>query len=146
MGYAFRFLSFDGAMDFDSLDETLAAGDPSWELDDVDDAAGRASLVREGDVWAELELARRGDGVFEGDLDLLRAALESLREGRDTIAAGLDRSVAMLHVRVVWGDRGEEETLDGLDRLWDLLFERWEGLLHAEAEAFYDRERSYELE
>lgn len=142
MGYAFRFLSPDEDLDLHAVDDALQAMDTRWRLD-IDDEAGRAVLFRGGDVLAEVEIGRRGEHVYDDELAQLRDALDAVHEGRDVVEAGLARSVTMLHLRVVWGGRGDDETLDALEQLWDLLFERWEGLLHAESEGFYDRERFY---
>lgn len=145
MGYAFRFLSADPALDLHFLDAALHARDERWHLD-IDEVAGRAQLTCEGEVLADVEIGRRGEGVFDDEIETLREVVEALKDGHEIVAAGLQRSACMLYVRVVWGSRSEDDTLAALEGVWDVLFERVEdGLLYAESQGFHARERVFEL-
>ena len=132
MGYYMRFLLEDERpLSLDVIMVGLRAVDPGFAL-----SAG-GELTRSGELLAQLEVNLPGDGLFEGDIGLLRDKAEDA--GGAEVAVRLGSVSAIVVAHILWQGRGVGETLDLLDPLWDWLIANRRGLLHADAEGFYDR-------
>lgn len=61
-----------------------------------------------------------------------------VKKPRERVLAFLRQVHVRLVVRVLWGGRGGNETLDRLDPLWEWLMVNYKGLLQADDEGFYE--------
>jgi hypothetical protein len=131
MGYYMRFLLEDERpLSLDIIMVGLRAVDPGFAL-----SAG-GELTRSGELLAQLEVNLPGDGLFEDDIGLLRDEADA--RGAE-VAVRLGSVTAIVAVHILWQGRSGDETLDLLDPLWDWLIANRRGLVHADAEGFYDR-------
>jgi hypothetical protein len=132
MGCYMRFLlEDDRPLSLDVIMAGLSAVDPGFAL-----SAG-GDLTRGGELLAQLELNQPGDGLFEDGVGLLCEQAEDA--GKPEVATRLGSVTAILAAQVLLQGRDTEETLDLLDPLWEWLIATRRGLLHADAEGFYDR-------
>jgi hypothetical protein len=131
VGYYIRFLQEDGApLTLDEVIAGLRADDAGFSLSDSGD------LSRDGELLAELEVNRPGDGTFDDEIRELRESAE-VAEGTD-VARRLDSVTVILAVRILFQARGAEKTFDLLEPLWGWLTASRQGLIHADGEGYYD--------
>jgi hypothetical protein len=135
MGYWMRFFDTKKpALTLRSLTSGLRRIDPRFGF-----ALGQ--LTYDGADFAQLDVSKPGDGLFDEELATFRACVEA-KGGRKSAAAKaevlatLDATRRTVAVRV--GDH--PEALDLLDTVWAWLFEHRAGLLQADGEGFYDGE------
>lgn len=143
MSHYMRFIATDGkAFTLADLEAGLKAEDEAYSLAD--------GLLRfDGEVYAEVEINRPGDGVFESEISTLREFLDEVEEGdRARVEKALRNARAVVVALPIHGERDEESTFDIIDALWDYLFEHHTGLLQADLEGYYDAsgELIYEAE
>lgn len=143
MSHYMRFIATDGkAFTLTDLEAGLKAEDEGYSLSD--------GLLRfDGEVYAEVEINRPGDGVFESEISTLREFLDEVEEGdRARVEKALRNARALVAALPIHGERDEESTLEVIDALWDYLFEHHTGLLQADLEGYYDAsgELIYEAE
>lgn len=117
-----------------SLTSALRRIDRQFGLD-----AGQ--LTYGGAAFAQIELSRPGDGIFEEEVANFRNCVEAKRGAKAAgakakLLATLDSAKRTVVVRV--GDH--DEALELLDVVWDWLFAHRSGLLQADGEGFYDGE------
>lgn len=97
-------------------------------------------LYRDDEDFAVIEVNRRGEELFDEEIEEFRAFLAELEDspGKERVLRCLDVASAIVAVQVLFGGRDADETLEALDPLWDALFEDYGGLLQADEEGFYD--------
>jgi hypothetical protein len=92
------------------------------------------------DVIGEIEINRSGDGLFDEEIGELLEFLADVDDpSRSKVESLLKLATAIYAVRVLFGGRDAEETLERLDAVWDLLFSKAPGLLQADGEGYYDQ-------
>jgi hypothetical protein len=122
------------------LNGALQARNTNWNLEIGPGAKRPHALIRFGDeILGELELNRPGDGLFEEEIGELLEFIEHDSKGdRDRVTKLLQSATAAYVVRVLFQDRDPEDTLGYLDVFWEVLFDRHDGMLQADAEGYYD--------
>src|SRR5262245_34910330 len=98
-------------------------------------------LTYDGEDFAQVEISKPGDGMFDEELAGFRDAVAALSGKKVATAKAkvlktLDATKRTIVVRV--GDH--DLALDLLDSVWDWLFEHRSGLLQADREGFYEGE------
>jgi len=141
MGYYMRYITeATQPMSVGELGKALknAAGPLSLAFDDADDTA--ADLAFGSDVIGAIEINRSGDGLFEEEIEELLEFLDDVDDpDRARVERLLKQATAIYAVRVLFGERDTEETLERLDAVWDVLFSKMPGLLQADGEGYYDQ-------
>ena len=141
MGYYMRY--FDTSKErltIDTIDEALKKEDPAYRL--VAPASAKvpqADMYRGDGLFAEIEINEPGDGLFEEEIqEFLESLEEAEGENRKRVEKVLKEAKRIISVRVLHQDRETEETLAGIDPLWQWLFLTRAGLLQADGEGYYD--------
>ena len=141
MGYYMRFVvTDDRKITLPEIADALRGIDVSYSLS-IDDGAARpsADLIFGGDLYAELEINTSGDGLFEDELAEFKEFAEDAGAGDKTrVLNVLESAKSILAVRVLFGERDVEVTMENLDPLWEWLFANRDGLLQADGEGYYD--------
>lgn len=113
-----------------------------------DPATGTSGdLIYAGEVYGELEVNRRGDQIFDEDVEDLRDQivaigmesiddLDSDDEGLATVEQALISATGMIVLAL--SEAGHEH-YDRIDACWDWLFEHYPGLLQVDEEGYYNR-------
>jgi hypothetical protein len=103
--------------------------------------ADTGELHYAGDVYAQVEINRPGDGLFDEELEetidgvtltggpRAQQVIDTLREVRQTVA-----------LRVLWQGRDSEQTLTKIDPVLVWLMMNREGMLQVDGEGFYEGE------
>ena len=135
MGYWMRFFDTKTpALTLKSLTSALRRLDRKSGLD-------TGQLTYDGIAFAQIEMSRPGDGIFEEEVANFRDRVAAKRGTKMAAAKGkvlttLDSAKRTVVVRV--GDH--DEALELLDVVWDWLFAHRAGLLQADGEGFYENE------
>lgn len=141
MGYYMRFITTDEqTRAIHELHAELHSHNSKWSLHEHP-ATTRpgADIVFDGSVYGELEVNRPGDGLFEEEIGELQEFLEDAGEGDlHRVSTLLNQARAIIAVRVLWGGREADETLDTLQVFWEALSAHHTGLLQADGEGYYD--------
>lgn len=121
----------------EQLSTALSTADARYAI------AEGGDLTYRGEVFAQVEVNQPGDGLFEEEREELLGFLEDAEDQKAAaeVKKALNEATAIVAVRVLWGDRGTEATLDKLEPLWGWLFENRNGLLQADDEGYYDAKR-----
>lgn len=133
MGYYMRYIVTDEQrVSLSEIERALRAIDPHYLVGDGD-------LKHDDGLYGQLEINQPGDGLFEEEVDELKAELEDTRgKAKKKVEAVLENAKAVVAIQVLWQDRDIEETLKKIDPLWKWLFANRQGLLQADGEGWYD--------
>lgn len=141
MGYYMRYMVTDGDLRIEELQQALAAVDPAYRLEIHAEPRNNSGDLYYGDqLYAEVEVNRPGDELFEDEIDELLEVVEEAgdAEAPEQVARVLREATAIVGVRVLWQGRDPGPTLARLDPLWEWLHEHREGMLQADGEGYYD--------
>ncbi len=132
--------------------ESIAGGfktvDPAFSIF-LDAATGNSGdLIYGGEIYGELEFNRRGDQVFDEDIEDLREQivaigmdsiddLDSDDEGFAAVEQALISTSGMIALQL--SEAGHEH-YQRIDLFWDWLFERYPGLLQIDEEGYYSQD------
>ncbi|MBX3730884.1 MAG: hypothetical protein KF858_17040 [Candidatus Sumerlaeia bacterium] len=122
------------------IEKALVCVDPEYRLDVVEGSkTPLANLCRGDDIFAQIEINQPGDGLFEPEIqEMLDFLADSEGEGRERVEAVLKAATHTIALALVWQERETDETLSGIDPLWEWLFQNRRGLLQADGEGYYD--------
>ncbi len=137
MSYYMRYLiTEDKSVSLDSIEVGLRTQDQTYRiLREADGSTG--DLLHGGVVYAQIEINRPGDEIFDEDIAELRALLPPPPEaGR--VHDALDHTTAMVAVEIGWQGLDPEDLLDNIDPLWEWLEREYRGLLQVDSEGFYE--------
>lgn len=134
MGYYMRFIMTDGS------ETTLAGIEQGLRQIDTAYSVGSSGELHHGtDLYAQIDINRLGDEMFDDEIAELKEFVEDVRGKRKKdVLKVLDEAKTILAVQVLWEDRDADATLDRLSPLWDWLFSNRTGLLRADGEGYYD--------
>jgi hypothetical protein len=137
MGYYLRFITTDTApIDLAKLSAVLQSQDGKYALES---RGQELTLHYDGEPYADLEINRPGDGLFEEEIEELLEFLEDATgRKKKRVQTVLKDAKQMLAAQVVFGGRDPEVTFDRIDPIWVHLFEHHNGLLQADGEGYYD--------
>jgi hypothetical protein len=136
--YVRYYITDDEELSLARLEAGLQEFDPAYTVPHENDAG---ELHYSGDVYAQVEINRPGDGLFDEELEETidgvilaggpksQHVIDTLREVRQTIA-----------LRVLWQGRDSEQTLTKIDPLLVWLMMNREGMLQVDGEGFYEGE------
>ena len=122
MSYYIRYvLTDDKPVTLPELEAGMQEANPNYAIDgDV--------VVLEDDDYGLVEVNATGDGIFEGDVELLRDFADE-KENKDALLTILQNAKSMVTVQPIWQGKDEDVTLDALDPLWQWLYTNRSGLL-----------------
>ena len=150
MGYYMRYL-FEGeaAVDLRSLEASI--GEAGYTFDRWENDDSSVEIHYQGEVLAELELEHLESGGEDEEIQELIEDVESIKglfkgKSKKRVLAFLRQVQVRLVVRVLWGGRDGDETLDRLDPIWRWLMSNYSGLLQADDQGYFDRNRKLILE
>jgi hypothetical protein len=144
-----RFIMTDERLpDLRILEHALWERDPAYHLENVQFEPYEAADLWYGDeVYAEIELNRRGDDLFSDEVDNLIDELDNwdfeLDEDRQVQASlreMISGSRLIIAARILFGDNGLEDGIRLAEPLWEWLFSQYEGVLQVDYEGYYDAE------
>ncbi len=131
-----------------SLEDGFKAVDAAFSIfpDPATDNSG--DLIYGGEVYGDLEINRRGDQVFDEDIEELREQivaigmdsiddLDSDDEGFAMVEQALISTSGMIALQL--SEAGHEH-YQQIDLFWDWLFERYPGLLQIDEEGYYSQD------
>ena len=136
-------------------DLTLASVESGFQAVDaafsifVDAAADNTGdLIYGGEIYGEIEINRRGDQVFNEDIEDLREQivaigmdsiddLDSDDEGFAVVEQALLSAAGMIALQL--SEVGHEH-YQRIDLFWDWLFERYPGVLQIDEEGYYSQD------
>ena len=142
MGYYMRFIT-DAAqpVSIASISRALKERAEPLSLGFDTEEATVAHILFGNDVIGEIEINRSGDGLFDEEIGELLEFLADVDDpSRSKVESLLKRATVIYAVRVLFGGRDAEETVERLDTVWDLLFSKAPGLLQADGEGYYDQD------
>ena len=134
VGYYMRFfVEGDRVSSKNALTDVFTRAGAEYQL--VDGVLSRGAAQ-----FASIEINRRGDELFQEEIDEFREFLEDADEGpaKVRVLQCLDSAMGTVAVHVLFGNRDTEGTLDARTPLWETLFSRYDGLLQADGEGFYE--------
>ena len=140
MGYYMRFiLTGEDETRLRDLEAGLKKVDGSYQITNVELLPYESGELRHGDaLLGEVEINRPADPE---ELDELREEVEesgASTEEQQAVLSVVNQATSIIAVRVLRQGRNSEEVLEEIDPLWDWLFANRKGLLHADADGFYD--------
>lgn len=142
MGYYMRFFdTSEELLSIHEIEKGLKEKDSTFRVDVPKSGTETAGVLYRGDdLYAEIEINQPGDGLFDSEIQEMLEFLEddAPGEGRDRVKCTLTGTKRIISLRVVHQDRDPEETFDGLNNLWKLLFATRKGVLQADGEGYYD--------
>ena len=137
MGYYMRFFQTDDSpIMLGEIEAGLREVDVAYtiERDMPDSPIGL--LKYQDDLYGEMELNRRGEGLADEEIDEFRERLEARDEdSTGRVLRVLNECRCIVVIRVLF--KGFDN-LERIDPVWDWLFLHKEGLVQADAEGFYD--------
>jgi len=115
------------------LEEVLKESGPDYSIAErLPSPREGGNLMHSGGLYAQIEINRRGDRLFDQELGELREEVEECegkRKERKAVLETLKVARATVAVQVLWQDRGTVETLQRIDPIWKWLFANRKGLL-----------------
>ena len=141
MGYYMRFVvTDDGDVSLSKINAGLKQIDAAYLVEFDSDADDAGHLTHGGDTYGALEINRRGDGLFDQEIDELKQLLEASEgERKPEVSQVLSDAKVIIALQVLQQGRAtDEETLARVDPLWEWLFANYKGLMQADAEGYYD--------
>jgi hypothetical protein len=149
LGYYMRYIvTEERTLDLRILEHALHEQDSAYRLENLQFEPYEAADLGYGDeVYAEIEINRRGDDLFADEVEILLDELDNwefeLDEDR-TVQAALRQMVegarVIVAVRVLFGDNGLEDGIRLLETLWRWMFDAYDGVLQVDYEGYYDGE------
>ncbi len=140
MGYYMQFIVTDDTeVSLAILERALQEKDPVYSvLERHENDSGEYGELRwEGDLYGVLEINRRS---IAKEIDGLKEELREVGGERSQyVLQALNDCKAVVVVQVLWQGRDTESTLEKIDPIWEWLFANCSGLLHVDAEGYYDR-------
>jgi hypothetical protein len=136
--YVRYYITDEDDLSLAQLEAGLKEFDSSYAVPHQADAG---ELHYAGDVYAQIEINRPGDGLFDEELEetidgvaltggpRAQQVIDTLREVRQTVA-----------LRVLWQGRDSEQTLTKIDPVLVWLMMNREGMLQVDGEGFYEGE------
>ena len=108
------------------------------EADPLFDIVGN-ELVHDGQVYGELDIGWASEARWLKDcLEPFARARPANDPGVWLVRKSLDAATVQLTLRVLWQGRTTDDTFEVLQGVWPVLFSHYGGILHAEAEGYYD--------
>lgn len=135
-----RFIATDDKeLSLSLIESALKQADPRYAISDRSVRPRETGVVTHGgSPYAQIEINRPKDGLFEEEIEELQeAAKEARGVGRKTVLQALAEAKATLALQVLWQDRDTEQTLSMLDPLWNWLLANRSGLVQADGEGWY---------
>jgi hypothetical protein len=142
MGYYMRFFDTSGApLTVRDIECAMKQHDSHYRLEPpTPDDQAQADLYFGDGLYAEVEINQQGDKLFEGEIEeMLQFVRDNEGDNRGVVEQVLKSTKRVVAVRVLGQDRSSDETLDGIQTLWDWLFSTRTGLLQADGEGYYDQ-------
>jgi hypothetical protein len=142
MGYYMRFFdTSDDPLTIGAIETAIKKQDPAYRLDTPKDAEiPQADLYRGESLFAQIEINQPGDDLFDAEIQEMIEFLEETEgENRKRVENVLRTARRIVSVQVLYQGRELEQTLSGIDPLWEWLFSTRKGLLQADGEGYYDR-------
>jgi len=129
MTYYIRYvMTEDDTLIFPQVTEILETISPDYEVDeDV--------INFKGELIGQIDINEPGDGLFEGDIELLTHQAEGMQT-RDIIRTELGKAQIMLVVRVLGADW--DASMDAVEPLFDWFLANHPGLLAIEGGEFWN--------
>jgi hypothetical protein len=130
----------------DAIEAALKAIDPAYALGHRQPAPYEAAdLLYKDQVYAEIELNRPGDDLFEDavavlidDLDEFQFDHPEDQKVQQTLREWIQQARLIVGVQIIFGDEGMEPGVALVEPLWDWLFTVVEGVLQVDYEGYYD--------
>lgn len=137
MGYYMRFITTDtDLIDLKKIGQVLQSMDTKYALEIQNNDA---TLMYDGDPYADLEINLPGDGLFEEEIkELLEFLEDATGRKKKRVQTVLKDAKQIFAAQVVFGGRDLEATFDRIDPIWAHLFEHHNGLLQADGEGYDD--------
>jgi hypothetical protein len=134
MGYYMRFLLADEEeTTIDLLEAALQRIDPAYSIAVANGSGEEGELRYNEDVYGEIEINRPDNKLFGEELEELKEEIEeSASPNLQRVLDALDDARAMVVVRVLWGGRESDDTLEKIGVLWDWLLANRRGLLQTD--------------
>lgn len=93
-------------------------------------------------ILGEIEINTRGDEIFEEEMeDFLALLNHSQDEQKVVVIQAMQSAGQMVAISAIWrnGDTDDADMVHNhLDQLWDWLDVHYHGMLHRDADGFYD--------
>ena len=142
MGYYMRYL-FEGEpeVQLDALEAALKKIDGGYAFVDWANDGRSAEIRYNDEVYGafDLEMIEDGDEEIQEMIEEVESAKGwFVKKPKERVLAFLRQVRVRLVVRVLWGGREGNETLDRLDPIWEWLMANYKGLLYADGEGFYE--------
>ncbi|MBH23409.1 MAG: hypothetical protein CMH57_02885 [Myxococcales bacterium] len=140
MGYCMRYITTSSpAPTLGELRDALVSIDARYRLDVTSEAPPSAGVHFDDVALGELAIHVAGDAAFAEEVGELLGGLKgAVGDDPASVRAVLEGASAIIALRVIFGDRDPDETLDTLDPIWGWFMETHEGLIQADDEGYYD--------
>ena len=140
MGYYIRFIATDEEKaSLSEIESALKKFDSGYKIDRGEIDTFEGVLMYGNEVYGQLEINEKGDGIFEDEIEMLKERVEEAEgENKQKILDVLNQANFLVFARVLQQGRGWDETIKKLAALWDWLITNRKGLIHADYEGFYD--------
>ena len=140
MGYYMRYVVTDKKdLSLQTMEDSLKQLDQAYSI--VNRQTGRVigDLVHGGEVFAQIEINRSNDELFNEEVqELVEFAEDSEGKGKREVLKCLKKARLLVAVQVLFQERDTEATLQKIDPLWQWLFSNRDGLMQADGEGYYN--------
>lgn len=150
MAYYMHFIVTEdaAAVTLDAIETALRQIDPAYSLGHRQPAPYEAAdLLYKDEVYAEIELNRPGDDLFDDAIAVLIDDLDEFefehpedQRIQQTLREWIHQAQMVIGVQIIFGDEGMEPGVALVEPLWDWLFSTVEGVLQVDYEGYYDEE------
>lgn len=143
MGYYMRYL-FEGEPEvkLDALEAALREIDAGYSFVDWENDGRSAEIRYKDEVYGAFDLeyldSQEDEEIQESIEKVELVSGWFIKKPKQRVLAFLRQVRVRLVVRVLWGGRKGNETLDKLDPIWRWLMENYQGLLQADDEGYYE--------
>ena len=142
MSYYMRcFFEGQPEVKLDALEAALKKIDAGYAFVDWEND-GRSAEIRYNDEVCgafDLEMIEDEDEEMQEMIEEVESVKGwFVKKPKERVLAFLRQVRVRLVVRVLWGGREGNETLERLDPIWEWLMANYKGLLYAEGEGFYE--------
>ena len=144
MGYYMRYL-FEGEPEvrLDALEAAIKEIDEGYAFVDWENDGRSAEIRYKDEVYGAFDLEYiKGDGADDETQEMIEEVEAVtgwfIKKPKERVLTFLQQVKVRLVVRVLWGGREGNETLDRLDPIWEWLMANYKGLLQADDEGFYE--------
>lgn len=136
MGYYMRYIvTEEKEITLSKIEKGLQQIDANYSIDED------GELKWGNDVYGVLDITLPGSDLFDEELEELNDELEDAEGNRTQVAETLRQAKAIVALQVLHQGREPNETLEKLTVLWHWLFDNYAGLLQADAEGYYSRDK-----